>query len=577
MKDYGYIERVLSHISNKQKKEAVKSELYDHLDEKERFFSEIGYDENASADKTDEAMGDADIVGEQLDSVGKHIFKSKIFLNVFSCVSLILTISAYILLSRTDISYSFSSTAARFYYIISPLFSFCMFSIVFILGTINLLTGTKKKNIFSLIIGFIICETVIIIGPYHYIDLLYCLINKSSYIESFFMNTDIRLMPSSIISGYEIAAIILSVSIALIAALSLIIIIKTKQLRNSKNDLKIKKALIAITEIITLLWVVCALSVTGLVFSSKDEIYNKYYTEFTNIEKRIINHIDEFTGRDYITINKTVNNAVKASEIDFFHDTEDLTAPIWTNGCITISEYYYIKDYSEEYYSEGEVAPEEISLSIHCEIMNPFGFRQSQYDIYSSASGNSKSIKTAPLPAQIDFYSDKQGCNVSFGYGSGAYFPKSIIYDYNFDSEKFEKSSDSFSNFETKAEITYIQHEYLEEALKKYYGFDNIIIDIYGVYQSDRFSSLYKIDFSCSEYDNDNRNNIIDDSLFYYNNINKSEIYGASMIIEFGEDHAEIIHYYAPNKNEYNTFEELITTIEDYYNEESLKEIKKII
>ncbi len=67
MRNSKYIDSVLSHIKNKGSHREIQEELYDHIDEKDRFFEKIGYDSVSAQEKTEEAMGDGDIVGEQLD------------------------------------------------------------------------------------------------------------------------------------------------------------------------------------------------------------------------------------------------------------------------------------------------------------------------------------------------------------------------------------------------------------------------------------------------------------------------------------------------------------------------------
>ena len=53
-------------------KTAVMSELSDHYETKKEFFESIGYDESASAEKANEAMGDGEVVGQRLDQIHKR-------------------------------------------------------------------------------------------------------------------------------------------------------------------------------------------------------------------------------------------------------------------------------------------------------------------------------------------------------------------------------------------------------------------------------------------------------------------------------------------------------------------------
>ena len=55
---------------------AVMTELGDHFETKKEFFESIGYDEEASAEKANEAMGDGEIIGQRLNMI--HNPKTKI-------------------------------------------------------------------------------------------------------------------------------------------------------------------------------------------------------------------------------------------------------------------------------------------------------------------------------------------------------------------------------------------------------------------------------------------------------------------------------------------------------------------
>ena len=50
-------------------KASVMAELEDHVKTKRSFFKSIGYDENASADKANKAMGDGEVIGQRLNKI----------------------------------------------------------------------------------------------------------------------------------------------------------------------------------------------------------------------------------------------------------------------------------------------------------------------------------------------------------------------------------------------------------------------------------------------------------------------------------------------------------------------------
>lgn len=63
-------------IFNKDK-DSIITELSDHVDTKKEFFESIGYDEEASAEKANEAMGDGEVIGQRLDMIHKSGTKIK--------------------------------------------------------------------------------------------------------------------------------------------------------------------------------------------------------------------------------------------------------------------------------------------------------------------------------------------------------------------------------------------------------------------------------------------------------------------------------------------------------------------
>ena len=573
MKDYSYIYKVLSHISGKQKKEAVKNELFDHLDEKERFFDELGYDENASADKTDEAMGDADLVGEQLDSIGKRIFKSNLFSNYIAGLSLLLMIIAYFNLSTTKLS--LSATFYIHHYAFSPLYSLCMFSILFLLGIINLLTGIKKKNIFSLVSGFIISEIIIIIGPYHYIDLLYCIINKKSYIDTFFMQSNVALMPDNVSSNYLIAIIISSIFIALITIISFVIILKTKRLKNTKQDLKTKNALCKVLSTLIVICFVATIATVGLVIQSSKTIADRVSCEYSEMEQDFIDNIESFMTLDENEIDIAINNLIKNTDIPPQHDDFNHNCISWSNGFISISEEF--SEYKDEALSE-------YGIYLYCSVSNPF--ENSGYeDIYSDIKGDSRSIKTVPLPAEIEFKYSKDNCTLVFDYSFGdEYINKKIEYQYNPDTNEFELQYDTASSFENKLILSKEQRKLLQNAICDYF-YENLEIsdkatafgargkhfwmDIYGAYQSETVNDLFKIDMSFTPYDI-----MITSGVNDYISFNNGEpILGATFFVELKDNKAELIDWYYPYEKDYSSTNELAEIAKDYYNDTSLKKL----
>jgi hypothetical protein len=451
-----------------------------------------------------------------------------------------------------------------------------MFSILFLLGIINLLTGIKKKNIFSLVSGFIISEIIIIIGPYHYIDLLYCIINKKSYIDTFFMQSNVALMPDNVSSNYLIAIIISSIFIALITIISFVIILKTKRLKNTKQDLKTKNALCKVLSTLIVICFVATIATVGLVIQSSKTIVSRVSSEYTEIEQDFIDNIESFMTLDENEIDIAINNLIKNTDIPPQHDDFNHNCISWSNGFISISEEF--SEYKDEALSE-------YGIYFTCYVCSPFennGFE----DIYLNSKGDSRNIKTVPLPAEIEFNYSNDSCTLVFDYSFGdEYISKKTEYKFNPETNEFELQYDLNSDFEDKSNLNEKQVKQLKNALTERFYEDvefstapaefadkgeYFWIENYGAYKNSICEYVYKIDLSYSAYDILITSGVPDIVTFNYGD----PVLGATFYVRFDKDKAELIDWYYPESGEYSSTEELANIAKDYYNDASLKKLK---
>ena len=93
-------------------KSSVMAELEDHVETKRSFFKSIGYDENASAEKANEAMGNGEIIGQRLNQIHSRMRKASVYLIVASAIANI-GLNAAILLADKG-NYSIPFVAALF-------------------------------------------------------------------------------------------------------------------------------------------------------------------------------------------------------------------------------------------------------------------------------------------------------------------------------------------------------------------------------------------------------------------------------------------------------------------------------
>jgi hypothetical protein len=83
-----YIKKVLAHIKNKAFVNTIKQELENHITDREEYYTEIGYDEKFASKKAIEHMGNADIVGEELNLL--HDYKKHKIICIIALIVFIL-------------------------------------------------------------------------------------------------------------------------------------------------------------------------------------------------------------------------------------------------------------------------------------------------------------------------------------------------------------------------------------------------------------------------------------------------------------------------------------------------------
>ena len=90
-------------------KSSVMAELGDHVETKRSFFKSIGYDENASNEKANEAMGNGEIVGQRLNQIHNRMRKASVYLIVASAIANLGLNAAILLADKSNYSIPFSA------------------------------------------------------------------------------------------------------------------------------------------------------------------------------------------------------------------------------------------------------------------------------------------------------------------------------------------------------------------------------------------------------------------------------------------------------------------------------------
>ncbi len=73
MKKEEYIEKVLAHIQNKAFVSTIRQEIEGHIDDRELYYKDCGYDTETAQQKAIEHMGSAEKIGEEMNKLHKNI------------------------------------------------------------------------------------------------------------------------------------------------------------------------------------------------------------------------------------------------------------------------------------------------------------------------------------------------------------------------------------------------------------------------------------------------------------------------------------------------------------------------
>lgn len=430
MKNSNYINRVLSHIKDGESQREVGNELFDHIDENRLFYKNKENDDETAFENAEKAMGDPDMVGEQLDAIKGKFFNAKRLNLIYSILCILLLIAIHFAstqLSKINFAQEEQSIS------ISPFILFCALSILFIMSLLNMRMGIKKRNIISITSGFMVSEIIVIGGPFYYCDLISNLLHKESAIIDFFIFYNPYETTMDTADSLELCVIsCISISILLLYIAGLTVIIKTKMLKNTLKDMKRKNLLIAITGLVAIFCFLATCAVTGLVISQRNIIYHNIFSKYQKSEQEFINSIDSFMTLDYYEINRCLDEITKGTDIKKDYNLTHRGIEESTDGFTYISEEF-------DYDDSGTITA--YYLTFNCEASDPLSLRNTVVNAYDKNNiiNDINNIYDIPLPAEIEFSYSKRECQIKFSYGSeGKNKEKYVIFAYNNETKKFE-------------------------------------------------------------------------------------------------------------------------------------------
>ena len=578
MKRYKYIDTVLSHITDKRKKRKIEYELFDHLDEKEKWFESIGYGEEAATEKADAVMGDGDIVGEQLDMLNKHRF-TKALPVVYSAFCLIITASLYYWLLVADdgwfVRCTFNGTDFSEFYI------FIFISLLFIVNGVNMLLGIVKKRFFNLVSGFLCSEVIILFGPYFYIVQLFCIFDKKPFAEVFYNEFSVyngMLFDLVIADGAGTLkkCLVYAVSLILLALFSaaFCVLIKTKLLKNSRLDLKIKNAAAALTALFVIISAVMLISGTVGTIAVKDNIKARVYDSYIEFEKGFVNNIDGFVG---IEEKEAQEKLAEIAEI--VKHRKDLHLNFKPTELFNY--YYIVSSETVNITDDGEL--DGFEMSTECLLLNPFALHFELYDMHSDKSiADVTSLDEAPLPADIHFVSSSGETYLILYYRTENKAPY-LRFDYDEKAKRFVLTENTENRKTIKTTLTNEQINIFKANLPIYYPYSKynakLWYQIHGAYKS-VINDYYVIEYSYCYYNRDGEMNTNDDVV-----IEEGKL-GLVSKVMFSDDDCQFYYYEncgmeidSTNFNGmYNnpvSTGDLVNEIKDCYHRESITKIKK--
>ncbi len=428
MKQYSYIQRVLSHISGKARKKEIEYELFDHLNEKERYWEAIGYDESASTEKAETAMGDADIVGERLDSVKKY---SNISYIIATLIPVLLTVAWF----EFIVYYNKKYLALQ----VDPnliIYAFSSISILLTTGCIVTFLGYIKKRFSLYLSGTITIESVLLLGyKFNYGIGLFFDRAKNSILDLFFQssaNNDFYWRPTK-------SEIIFAVIFLALFLINIIIGIKTLLLKNTKKDMMLKKASIVIMALFSIIIPVCSATALGFAVYAKDKAVEDTKASLLAADKTFIQHIEDFMTYNDKKLEENSAAYFKGVPVYHYDSMQSVSCfpqPFELEGTHNQHGKYdninvfllIINRDTDKYTTELEGFENETKITVDGKILNPFcsvnlkhpALTPNYYEILAQPNPKEivkgSSIKDAPLPAIINFEYTDNVCMVIMQY-----------------------------------------------------------------------------------------------------------------------------------------------------------------
>lgn len=488
MKQSKFIESVTSYLHNKQHKQEIAFELQDHIDLNTQYFEDIGYDSASAFEKAELAMGDADVVGEELHSLENSSSAGIKVIATICVVTILLTAVIW------PVSYDSGVT----------FLIFLLIALNFTLILAGLFFTYKYKNAIANIVLSINVLVVLFVCPSCITSCLYGYFTGERLCENFFLDLS-YFNVSNALGEKMITAAFASFIMAQHLFLRIYMLKQkdfktTKKLINAKNSFK--------TAI--LIFMLLHIALAGVII-------------FDSMNCR--NSIKEQAGKELSLYSDLIKNNINDFAQCEMEDVEAFMAANFPKGSYSLTyrlddQHYadikpdedllmYIQCSAEKEYDEFYNCQEVIELSLIAEYYDYFGTKLNIVDIDETAFAN---LITGTGPEKIThpcFWSyRKVDGEVQYLYaslkniGSVNFFNNSevlgnlLFYDYENGhlclcaNDFWKKEKIVFDNHQKK-----LFDDYLKEEFYKLKPNQKAVYDNYEV-NYDLFYNIYSVEYN---------------------------------------------------------------------------------
>ncbi len=537
MREINYVKRVLAHIDSKRQRRIAEAELSDHILFNKEFLTEIGYDEERAFQMAEEKMGDADIVGEQLDSFSVKSNTARIFLSIISVI-------CFILAAITNYFTPFDKSQISFKL-------FCYTWIVFLISLLVTVLNIKKRSLVGLAFSTLSSAFVCLFSPYYIVNLPVLYFKGINVAESFYISDSASFSFFNMNKAENIVSLTAFLTaLSVCCLLAAFVIIRIKRLKNNLKDLKlINSCLIALL----ILFILGTATFSATVFSTvkaEETLISQTRDAMYILDKAVIDNTDSFFNDDNdVFVKKLIKSVGKDAKVTTNSDGgegQDITINL--NG----AEIYY------QYRKEGLAYLDINNLLVDLDEESIELFSKEEQE---KARDYKREYKNVFLPCMIslckDEYQDvgwEQGADVSYTSYDSISKNNCITYVYENNELKYKGSNflltisgkDTQLNEEQKQSLhKFLIDEFCDnEIYNKYLDYEKDVREhIFGVTYDEKLDE-YQIDmYLYTEY-----SAIVDGKLF---EISPSSCEITSLIVSFKNGKTVLMDFWGPDEGTY--------------------------